>query len=110
VHAAAEDLQVAAVGLGQPEEQAQQRRLPGPIGPDQTVDLPVRDVEVDAVQRDDLAEGLADPARTNGERPAGFPAGRRVVTRCPEPRQLVSGLGMKAPGTWVGRKIFESPG
>jgi hypothetical protein len=64
-----------------------------------------RDVEVDAVEGDDLAEGLADPARTNRERrtprdvrrPAGSPPGRRVVLLfgcCPETRQFVSELGM----------------
>ena len=55
-HRAAEDLQVAAVGLGQPEEQAQQRRLPGPVRSDQAMHLALRDVEVDAVEGDDLAE------------------------------------------------------
>jgi hypothetical protein len=53
----------------------------------------LRDVEVDAVEGDDLAKGLADPARTNGKRrPAGTPAGRRGW--CPEARQFVSELGM----------------
>jgi hypothetical protein len=60
--------------------------------------LALPDVEVDAVKGDDLAKGLADPARTNSERrPAGSPAGRRIVMRfsgCPETRQFVSGLGM----------------
>jgi hypothetical protein len=59
-----------------------------------------RDVEVDAVEGDDLTEGLADPAGTDRKRerwPAGAPAGRRVVTLvgcCPNARQLVSELGM----------------
>jgi hypothetical protein len=61
--------------------------------------LACRDGEVDAVEGDDLAEGLADPARTNCKRrrPAGSPPGRRVVLlfgRCPEARQFVSELGM----------------
>jgi hypothetical protein len=59
--------------------------------------LAFADVEVDAVEGDDLAEGLADPARTNCEGPAGSPAGPRVVIlfgRCLETRQFVSGLGM----------------
>jgi hypothetical protein len=59
------------------------------------VHLALRDVEVDAVEGVDLAERLADPARTNGKRrrPAGWPAGRRVavLSGC---GQLVSGLGM----------------
>jgi hypothetical protein len=33
------------------------------------MDPALRDVEVDAVQRDDLAERLADGARANGRRP-----------------------------------------
>jgi len=45
------------------------------------MDLTRRDDEVDAIKGDDLAEVLADPARTNGG-------------RCPERRQFVSGLGM----------------
>jgi hypothetical protein len=62
--------------------------------------LALRDVEVDAIEGDDLAKGLADPARARGKlrRPAGgSPAGRRVVTLfrwCPETLQRVSGLGM----------------
>src|SRR5262245_36149268 len=100
----AEDLEIAPVGLGQPEEEAQQRRLAGPIRADQTMDLALRDAQVDAIEGDHLAKGLADPARANRERrrPAGCPAGRRVVTLfgcCPETRQRVSELGMYAPGT-----------
>jgi hypothetical protein len=99
VHQIAEDLQVSSVGLGQPEQQAQQGRLPGPIRADQTMDLALRDAEVDAIESDDLAKGLADPARANGKlrRPAGSPAGRRVVTLfgCRlQARQRVSELGM----------------
>jgi hypothetical protein len=45
------------------------------------VHLARRDGEVDAVEGDDLAEVLADPARANG----GW---------CRETRQFVSGLGM----------------
>jgi hypothetical protein len=59
----------------------------------------LRDGEVDAVEGDDLAKGLADPARANGElrRPAGCPAGRRVAALfgCRlQTRQRVSELGM----------------
>jgi hypothetical protein len=101
---AAEDRQVAAVGLGQPEEQAQQRRLPGPVRSDQTMHLALRDVEVDAVKGDDLAKGFADPARTNCKRrrPAGKPAGRQVVMLFSQLFQFVSELGMEAPGTCDG--------
>jgi hypothetical protein len=56
--------------------------------------LALRDVEVDTVEGNDLAEVLAQAARTDG-RPAGYPAGRRVpFSRCLETRQFVSGLGM----------------
>jgi hypothetical protein len=99
VHRIAENLQVSPVGLGQPEKEAQQRRLPGPIRADQTMDLALRDAEIDAVKGDDVAKGLADPAGANGKprRPAGSPAGRRVVTLfgCRlQARQRVSELGM----------------
>jgi hypothetical protein len=45
------------------------------------VHLAFRDVEVDAVEGGDLAEGLAEPARADGKgrRPGGVPPGRRVV-------------------------------
>jgi hypothetical protein len=65
VHRTAEDLQVAAVGHRQPEEQAQQRCLPGPVRPDQTMHLAFRNVEVYSVEGYDLTEELADPARTD---------------------------------------------
>jgi hypothetical protein len=82
--------------VGQPEQQAQQRRLPGAVRADQTMDLGNRDVEVDAVEGDDLAEALADPARANRKlrRPAGCPAGRRVATLFRGTGQCASGLGM----------------
>jgi hypothetical protein len=55
--------------------------------------LAFRDVEIDAVEGDDLAKRLADRARTNGE----------PFSCCPQTRQFVSGLGMNAPGTFDGR-------
>jgi hypothetical protein len=80
------------------------------------VHLPRRDVEVDAVERDDLSKALDDCARTDGEllgpiidrclrrpgrlgrrRPAGAAADRRIGLlsgACPETRQYVSELGM----------------
>jgi hypothetical protein len=59
-----------------------------------------RDVEIDAVEGDDLAERLADPARLNGER---FGRAAMLLSCCPQTRQFVSGLGMNAPGTFDGR-------
>jgi hypothetical protein len=61
------------------------------------VDPALRDVEVNAVESDDFAKALGDPARTNGKRPPGsYPPGGRVVIVlrcCAEARQCVSGLG-----------------
>ena len=85
-HRLPEDLQLAGVGLGQPEQQAQQRRLAGAVGPDQPVDLTRRDGEVDAVERDDLAERLPDP---------GGPRRRAHLSPCPR-------SGCSAPGTFDG--------
>jgi hypothetical protein len=63
----------------------------------------LRDVEVDAVEGDDLAKGLADPARANRKRrPAGVPAGRRVAMLFSCTRQFESELGMVPPGTCAG--------
>jgi hypothetical protein len=61
---------------------------------------PLRDGEVDAVKSDNLAKGLADPARANRKalgRPGRCLPGRRAVMLfgcCPEARQYVSELGM----------------
>jgi hypothetical protein len=61
------------------------------------------DVEVDAVEGDDLTEEFADSARANREAfidpggPAGNPAGPPVMpldTCCPEACQFASELGM----------------
>jgi hypothetical protein len=57
-----EDLEGATVGHGQTQEQAEQRRLSGAVRPHQPVDLPLCRVQVDAVECDDLTEGLGDPA------------------------------------------------
>ena len=94
---------------------------PAPLGPTRPCTFSRRDVEIDVVERDHLAKGLDDSARTDGEllgstidrrlrrprgpgirRPAGAPAGRRIGLlsgACPETRQCVSELGMYAPGT-----------
>jgi hypothetical protein len=90
------------VGHGQSEEQAEQRCLPGPVRPNQSVYFSLGDVDVDVVEGDDFAEGLADSASANCKRlgqggPAGDPAGPPVVSLfgCfPEARQFVSELGM----------------
>jgi hypothetical protein len=60
------------------------------------VHLALRDVEVDAVEGDDLAKAFADPARTNGKRrrAAEETAARRVVMLFSQLFQFVSGLGM----------------
>jgi hypothetical protein len=61
------------------------------------------DLEVDAVEGDDLAKALADPARANRKRrPAGAPAGRRVAMLFSRTRQFESELGMVPPGTCDG--------
>jgi hypothetical protein len=67
------------------------------------MDLARRDVEVDAIEGDDLAEGLAETAGTNGKRrPAGAPAGRRVAMLFSCTRQFESPFGMVPPGTCDG--------
>jgi len=62
-HRRTEDRQGAAIGHRQPEQEAQKRGLPGTVGPDEAVDLSGVDVEVDAVEGDDVAEGLGETAR-----------------------------------------------
>ena len=49
--------------------------LPEPDGPSSVKNSPARDLEVDAVDGDHLAVGLADPAQPDG----GLAAGPRLV-------------------------------
>lgn len=61
-----QDLQAAAVGDGQAQQEPEQCGLAGAVRPDQAVDLSPRHIEVDAVERHDLAEALGDPAGPDG--------------------------------------------
>ncbi len=61
LHRRAQDLQPAAVGNGQPQQQAEQGRLPGAVRSHQTVDLTLRHIQIDAVECHDLAEAPGDP-------------------------------------------------
>ena len=58
-------LEAAAVGDAEAEQKAEQRRLPRSVRPDDPVDLPGRDIQVDTVERDDITESLGEPARTH---------------------------------------------
>ena len=58
----AQDLETAAVGDGQAQQQAEQCRLPRAVRPGHPVDLPLRHIEIDTVEGDDIAEALGDPA------------------------------------------------
>ena len=67
-------------------------------------DPALRHGEVDAVKCDDLAKGLADPARANRkpqQRPGRDLPGRCLVllSCCPETRQYASEFGISPPGT-----------
>jgi len=65
-HRRPEDLQAAAVGHCQAEQEAQERGLPGSVGSHEAMDLPGCYVEIDTVEGDDVAEGLGDTARPDG--------------------------------------------
>src|SRR5262249_11733352 len=78
---------VPTVGLGQPEAQAEQRCLPGSVRSDQAMHLALRHVEVNAVEGNDVAEGLADSARSDGER-----SPHSIVRSCLRPFDLVSDM------------------
>ncbi len=58
----------AGVRPGEAEEQPEKRRLAGAVSPDESADLAAPQVEVDPVDRLDLAEALAQPARLDGGR------------------------------------------
>jgi hypothetical protein len=49
---------LALVRLVQARDQVEERRLPGPVGPDQAGDLPLGHVQRDVVDRHDPAERL----------------------------------------------------
>ena len=76
-----EDLQGAAVGDRQAEQEAEERGLPRTVGPDEAVDLSGGDIEVDAVEGDDVAERPGDTARPNrsGRLHGVLPSGRQAV-------------------------------
>ena len=57
-HVAPEDLGPPGVGLEQCREHANERRLSGAVRPEQPEDRPLRDVEVDARERERRAEAL----------------------------------------------------
>jgi len=57
-----QDLEAAAIGDGQAQQEAEQCRLAGAVRPDQAVDLPLRHIQIDAVECDDIAKTLPDPA------------------------------------------------
>ncbi len=59
----------AAVEAIEPGQAVEQRRLAGAVGPDQAEDLAGRDVERDAVERDDAAEALWIRRRYAEKRP-----------------------------------------
>jgi hypothetical protein len=61
----AQDLESAAVSDGQAEQKAQQRRLPRAVRPDYPVNLPGGHVQIDTVERDDIAETLRNPTRAH---------------------------------------------
>jgi hypothetical protein len=60
-----QDLQAAAVGNSQAKQQAKQRGFPGAVRAYQAVDPARRHIQVNAVERDDIAEALGDPTRPN---------------------------------------------
>ncbi len=62
LHRRAQDLQPPAVGDGQPQQQAEQGRLPGAVRSHQTMDVTLCHIQVDAVECHDLAEAPGDPA------------------------------------------------
>jgi hypothetical protein len=59
------DLDQAFVRLEQGREDAHGRRLPGAVGAQQPQDRPLRDHQVEAVERDDLAVALDEPLRSD---------------------------------------------
>ena len=55
------DLDLAAVGRDEPDQDLHQRRLAGAVLAEDAVDLAAVEVEVDAVAGDDVAVALGDP-------------------------------------------------
>ena len=70
------DLGAAGVGPQQRREDPHDRRLAGAVGAEQAEHRARRGLEVDAVERADVAEGLRQPAHADGRRaPGGAPIG-----------------------------------
>jgi hypothetical protein len=63
---AAEQPRLAAVGLEQPEQDAQRRGLAGAVGSEEAGDLARRDGEIEAVEGMDVAETLGQAADGDG--------------------------------------------
>jgi hypothetical protein len=63
----AQDLEAAAVGDGQAQQKGQECRFAGAVRPDQAVDLPLRHLQIDAVECDDVAEALRDSTSPDRE-------------------------------------------
>jgi hypothetical protein len=61
----AQDLKAAAVREGKAKQNGEERRLPCPVRADDSVDLPGRDIQVNAVERDDIPEGFCQLASPN---------------------------------------------
>ena len=62
---------LALVRVVEPVEDVHQRRLAGPVLPEQRMDLAALELEVDRVVRDQRAEALRDPAQLEGGCVAG---------------------------------------
>jgi len=82
----AEQAHLAGGRLRKPEQQSNQRRLAGTVGPEEAERAATRDIEVDLMQRDPRPEALAQAARLHRQAVPGG-TGRRgravaVGARC----------------------------
>ncbi len=88
----------AAIGMLEAGEDADQRRLAGAVGADQAVDLAGGDVEADAGERADAAEGFPDVVRGDEGRASRVPSPGLV--RSPWRRQSSSYRRPIFTGRW----------
>src|SRR3990172_10661649 len=75
-HGPTGDADLTGIGPAQAVDDAHERRLACPVLPEESVDLPAANVEVDAVVGEEVPESLGDAAQLERWRPVHFVARR----------------------------------
>jgi hypothetical protein len=87
----AQDLQAPRIGLAEPFEHLDRRRLAGAVGAEQPEDLTAGDAERDAIDRPDVAVALADITDPDDRVLSRMTAGPAVIVADMEPQPALEG-------------------